>query len=264
MSTSLSNLVDNLSNKLHNNKCSDCKSGLYYVITKDDILIFKCFKCKKNYEIDFDKELINKFSSVYDFCKDDINKFILLLRKGVYPYEYMDSWNRFSETSLPDKKDFYSCLNMENSTDIDYRHSMRVFKEFKMNKLGNYLDLYVQSDTLLLADILENFRNMSLKTYGFDPAYFVSLPGFAWYTFLKITEVKLELITNINMLLMIESGMRGGVCHEISSYSESNNKYMDNYDGDKQSSFLPYFDLNNLYGCAMTGKLPVGGFKFVE
>ena len=91
----------------------------------------------------------------------------------------MDSWNRLNEKSLPDKKDFYSCLNMENITDIDYRHAMRVFKEFKMNNLGDYHDLYVQNDTLLLADIFENFRNMSLKTYGLDPAYFVSLPGFA-------------------------------------------------------------------------------------
>ena len=106
MSSSLSNHVDNLSNGLHNNRCVDCKSGLDYMKAKDGILIFRCFKCKKNYKIDFDKILINKFSSTYDFCKGVINKFILLLRKGIYPYEYMDSWNRFSETSLPDKKDF--------------------------------------------------------------------------------------------------------------------------------------------------------------
>ena len=264
MSASLSNHVDNLSNVLHNDKCVDCKSGLDYMIAKDDILIFRCCKCKMNYKIDFDKELINKFSSIYDFCKGDINKFILLLRKGVYPYEYMDSWNKFSETSLPDKKDFYSCLNMENITDIDYRHATRVFKEFKMNNLGDYHDLYVQSDTLLLADIFENFRNISLKTYGLDPAYFMSLPGFAWYACLKITRVRLELISHINMLLMIESGMRGGVCHVIRSYAEANNKYMDNYDESKVSSFLQYLDANNLYGSPMTDKLPVGGFKWVK
>ena len=234
------------------------------MIAKDDILIFRCFKCKINYKIDFDKELINKFSSIYDFCNGDINKFNLLLRKGVYPYEYMDSWNKFSETSLPDKKDFYSRLNMENMIDIDYRHAMRVFKKFKMNDLGDYHNLYVQSDSLLLVDIFENFRNMSLKTYGLDPAYFVSLPGFAWHTCLKITGVKLELITDINMLLMIENRMRGGVCNVIRSYAEANNKYMNNYDENKESSFLLYLDANYLYGCPMTGKLPVGGFKWVK
>ena len=104
MAASLSELVDNLSNGFlnnDNNKCKNCKSGLYYMTAKDDILIFRCLKCKKNYKIDFDKEMSNKFSSVYDFCKGDINKFVLLLRKGVYPYEYIDSWNRFNKTSLP-------------------------------------------------------------------------------------------------------------------------------------------------------------------
>ena len=119
---------------------------------------------------------------------------------------------------------------MGNIIDIDHKHAARVFKEFKVNNLGHYHDLYVQSDTLLLADIFENFRNMCLKTYGLDPAYFVSLPGFAWYACLKITEIKLELITDINMLLMIESGMRGGVCHVVCSYAEVNNKYMNYYD----------------------------------
>ena len=140
---------------------------------KDDILIFSCFKCKKG--------LINNFSSVYYFCKRDINKFILLLSKSVYPYEYMDSWNRFNETSLPDKKDSYSRINIESIIDIDYIHAMRVFKEFKMNNLGDYHDLYVQRDTLLLADIFENFRDMSLKIYELEPAYFALLPVFSWH-----------------------------------------------------------------------------------
>ena len=104
----------------------------------------------------------------------------------------MDSWNRFSETSLPDKKVFYSRLNMENITDIDYKHAMKVFREFKKNNLGDYHDLYVQSDTLLLADVFENFRNMSLKIYELDPTYFLLLPGFSRHTCLKITGVKLQ------------------------------------------------------------------------
>ena len=165
MLASLSGLVNNLSNGLHNKKCVDCKFGVDFMKVEDYVLIFRFFKCK-NYKIDFDKKLTNKFSSVFIFFKSDINKFILLLRKAVYPYEYMNSWNRFNKTSLPDKKVFYSSLNMENITNIDYRHAVRVFKEFKMNHLGDYHDLYVQSDTLLLADIFANFRNISLKTYG--------------------------------------------------------------------------------------------------
>ena len=124
--------------------------------------------------------------------------------------------------------------------------------------------MYVQSDTLLLADIFENFGDISLKTSGLDPAYFVSLPGFAWHAFLKITGVNLELITDINMLLMIESGMRGGVCHVIHSYAEANNRYIDNYDDNKETSFLSYLDANNLYGCPMIKKYPVGGFKWAK
>ena len=102
--------------------------------------------------------MINRFSSTYEFYNKDINKFILLLRKGIYPNEYIDSWGRFDETSLPDKEAFYSSLNMEGITSVDYRHGKRVYKEFKINNLGDYDDLYVQSDTLLLAAVLENFK----------------------------------------------------------------------------------------------------------
>ena len=132
MSTSLSKLVDNLSEGLHNNRCADCKSSLDYMATKDEKLIFRCFTCKKNYEKDFNEELIKRFPNTYNFCDNDLNKFILLLRKGGYPYEYMDNWERFDETSLPDKESFYSTLNMENIDDIVYRHGNNVFKKFKL------------------------------------------------------------------------------------------------------------------------------------
>ena len=98
MSCSLSSLVDNLSEKLHSEKCTYCKYCLDYMITRDDQLTFRCFECKNNYKKDFDKELIKRFASIYEFCNEDINKFILLLRKGVYPYEYMDSCERFYKT----------------------------------------------------------------------------------------------------------------------------------------------------------------------
>ena len=190
MSMSLSKLINNLSDGLHNNKCLDCKRCLDYIKTKTEKLISKCFSCKQNYEKDFNKELIKRFASTYEFCNKDLNKFVLLLRKGVYPTEYMDNWERFNETSLPNKESFYRNLNMENIDDIDYRHGNNVFKRFKLKNLGEYHDLYVQSDTLLLADVFENFRNTCLKVYELDPAHFLSLPGLAWQACLKKTNVK--------------------------------------------------------------------------
>ena len=194
--------------------------------------------------------MIKRFKNIYEFCNKDINKVILLLRKGVYPYEYMDSLEKFDETSLPDKEAFYSSLNMENITDVDYRHVKRVFKEFNNKNLGNYHDLYVQSDTLFLADVFENFRNKCIEMYELDPAHFLSAPGLAWQACLKKTEVKVELLTQNDMLFMIEKG--GGICHAIHRYAEANNKYMKNYDKNKESSFTEYLDGNNLYGLEMS------------
>ena len=108
----------------------------------------------------------------------------------------MDSWERFDETSLPDKEAFYSNLNMEDITDFDYRHAKRVFKSLNDKNLGDYHDLYVQSNTLLLADVFENFKNMCIKVYELDPPHFISAPGLAWQGCLKKTDLKLELLTD--------------------------------------------------------------------
>ena len=187
-----------------------------------------------------------------------------MLRKGVYPYEYMDNWERLNETSLPSKESFYSNLNMENIDDIDYRHGNNVFNRFKLNNLGEYHNLYVQSDALLLADIFENFRNKCLEVYQLDPAHFLSLPGLAWQACLKKTNIKLELLTDYNMLLMVEEGIRGGIGHSIHRYAKANNKYMNNYDENEESSYIQYLDANNLCGWAMSQKLPVNNFKWIE
>ena len=264
MSTSLSKLVDNLSEGLHNNKCLNCESCLDYIRTKNEKLTLKCFSCKQTYEKDFNKELIKRFASTYEFWNKNLNKLILLLKKGVYPYEYMDNWVRFDEPSLPNKESFYSNLTMENIYDIDYRHGNNVFKRFKLKNLGEYYDLYIQSDTLLLADVFENFRNTCLKVYELDPAHFLSLPGLAWQTCLKKTSIKLVLLTDYDMLLMVEEGIRGGICHSIQRHAKANNKYMKNYDENDESSYIQYLDANNLYGWAMSQKLPVNGFKWIE
>ena len=176
----------------------------------------------------------------------------------------MDSWEIFGETSLPDKEAFYSELNLEDITDEDYEHAQKVWKVFGIKNLGEYHDLYVQSDTLLLADVFENFRNKCIEIYELDPAHFLSAPGLAWQACLKKTEVKLELLTDIDMLLIVEEGIRGRICQAIYRYPKANNKYINNYDKSIISSFLMYLDASNLYGWAMIQKLPVNGFKWVE
>ena len=140
---------------------------------------------------------------------------MILLRKGVYRYEYMNNWSRFNEEELPDKSDLYSSLNMDEVTDIDYRHAKKNFDKFSVKNLGEHHDWFVQSDTLLLADVFESFRNKFIEIYGLVPVYFLSAPGLAWQACLRKTEVKLQLLTDVDVLLMIEEGIRGGICHSI-------------------------------------------------
>ena len=131
----------------------------------------------------------------------------------------------------------------------------------RLKNLGDYHELYVQSEALLLADVFEKFRNKCIEIYELDPAHFLSAPGLAWQACLKKTEVELELLTKIDMLLMVQKGIRGGICHAIHRYAKANNKYMKNYDKDMESSYLKCLDANNLHGWAMSQKLPANGFK---
>ena len=131
MSDSLPSLIDNLSEGLHNKKCKKCKSCLEYISIKDNKSIYECIDCNKNYKLHFNKDLINRFANTYEFCNENINKFILFLRKGVYPYEYMDSWERFDAAVLPNKDAFYSNLNIEDITGVDYGYAKK-YIEFKI------------------------------------------------------------------------------------------------------------------------------------
>ena len=264
MATSLSKLVDNLTDNIHNDKCIKCKSNLCFVRAINEKLIFKCIDCEKEYEKEFNKELIERFANTYKFCNNDLDNFIMLLRKGVYPYEYIDEWDKFNEKVLPGKESFYSNLTLENISEKDYAHASNIFKQFNVNNLGEYHDLYVRSDTLLLADIFENFRQSCLKNCELDPVHFVSLPGLAWQACLKKTNVELELLMDYDMLLMVEEGIRGGICHAVQRYAHANNKYMNDFDKKNKSSYIQYLDENNLYGKAVTEKLPVRGFKWME
>ena len=187
-----------------------------------------------------------------------------MLRKGIYPYEYMYDWEIFNKTPLPEKEDFYCLLNMEDITDANYAHAKRVCKDFEVKNLGKYPDLYVQRDTLLLADVFENFRNVCLKIYELDPAKFLSAPGLAWQADFKKTKVELEILIDINMLLMVEKGIRWGICLSIYQYTKANKRYMEDYDKNKGSSCLQYWDVNNIYDWAMSQKLPMNNFELIE
>ena len=193
------------------------------------------------------------------------DKFSLVKRKGVYPYEYMDSLKRFKENKLPPKESFYSRLTGEDISDEDYIHAKKVWEVFEIKSMEGYHNLYNETDVLLLADVFENFRNICLENYKLDPAHYFTAPGLAWDAALKITKVELELLTDIDMLLMVEKGIRGGVSMVSTRYSKANNKYMnDKFSPSEPSKYIQYLDANNLYGAAMSMKLPTHGFKWMN
>ena len=188
----------------------------------------------------------------------------LLTRKGVYPYDYISSLDKLSETCLPPKEAFYSKLYDEDISDEDYQHAIKVWKTFRCHTIRDYHDLYLKSDVLLLADVFEKFRSTCMKHYKLDPAHYYTSPGLAWDACLKLTGQNLELLTDYDMLMMFERGIRGGITHISKRYSEANNKYMKNYNPEKKSKFIQYLDANNLYGWAMSQNLPTHGFKWMK
>ena len=186
----------------------------------------------------------------------------LMARKGVYPYDYMDSFDKFDE-GIPTKEDFYRILNNEHITDNDYKHVQNVWKTFKLKTMGEYHDLYLKSDILLLADVFESFRETCLQYYKLDPCHYFTSPGLSWDAMLKMTDIKLELMTDIDMFQFIEMGMHGGVSYIANRYGKANNKYMKTYDEKAPSKYIMYLDANNLYGWSMSQFLPTGGFKWL-
>ena len=188
----------------------------------------------------------------------------ILKQKGFYPYEYMNTEEKFHDTKLPPREAFYSKLSGRGIKEKDYKHACNVWNTFKMKTFKEYHELYNITDVLLLADVFENFRDICLKIYGLDPVYYFTAPGLAWDACLKMTNIDLELLSDPNMLLMFEKGIRGGISIISNRYGEANNKYMGRgFNKNKPSKYLMYLDANNLYGCAMSMKLPTHGFKWL-
>ena len=190
-------------------------------------------------------------------------KIDLVSRKGVYPYEFMDDFEKFKKQSLPKKTSFFSRLKQEKISEEDFVHAQKVWKEFGAKNMGDYHDLYLKTDVLLLSDVMENFRKLCEKHYSLDPAHFFTVPGMAWDAMLKMTGIKLELLEDVDMLLMIEKGIRGGISNAFKRYAKANNKFMKNFNPAEKSSFIVYLDANNLYGWAMSKPLPVGEFEWI-
>ena len=187
----------------------------------------------------------------------------LLKQKGFFPYEYLDNLEKLKDTITPPQDAFYSNLSGKGINKGCYEHVLNVWKKFNIKTLKDYLKLYNISDVLLLADIFENFRNICLKNYGLDPVYYYTAPGLAWDAMLKMTKINLELLSDVDMLLMVEKGIRGGISIISNRYGKANNKYMKDFNKLELIKFLIYLDANNLYGWAMSQKLPTHNFKWM-
>ena len=203
------------------------------------------------------------FNNLERFYKGE--KLSLVKQKGFYPYEYMNSLKRFKENKIPSKEAFYSRLTGEGISDEGYEHVKKVWKVFGMKTLQEYHDLYNVTDVLLLADVFENFRNVCMENYKLDPAHYFTAPGLAWDACLKITDVELELLSDIDMLLMIEKGIRGGISMISNRYAKANNKYMgESFNKKDPFKYIMYLDANNLYGWSMSKPLPTHGFEWMK
>ena len=158
--------------------------------------------------------------------------------KGIYVYEYMNSFKKFSETELPPKSKFFSSLKDSGISDKDYEKAKNIWNTFKIKTLGEYHDLYLKTDVLLLADVFEKFINTCLSYYGLDACHYFSSSRLSWDAMLKMTKIELEFISNIDMHLFTEKGMRGGISYIAKRHSKENNKYMENYDNTKKVLLL--------------------------
>ena len=229
-----------------------------------DKLVNNITKCGKCEYCNNDEECSNpnydnlKYTS--KMFKD--NKLKLMAKKGVYPYDFMDSFKTFDE-QLPSKEEFFSILNDKHISDKDYEHAKRVWKTLKCKTMGDYHDYYLASDVVLLSDVFENFRKTCLEYYKLDPCHYFTSPGLSWDAMLKMTNIELELMTDIDMFQFIEKGLRGGISYIANRCGKANNKYMREYDEKAPSKYIMYLDANNLYGWAMSQYLPTGGFRWM-
>ena len=268
MSSSIDKLVENVTKC---GKCETCKpdscicrsvSGRGRVIQHQTS--YPCLECKNCKKVG--KSCVNPVYNNLKYTSEEFkgDKLHLMSKKGVYPYDNMDSFEKFDQTELPAKEHFYSILNDQDITDDECDHAEKVWKTFKLKSMGEYHDLYLGSDVLLLSDVFENFRKTCLQHYSLDPCHYFTSPGLSWDAMLKMTNIKLELTTDIDMYQLIEKGMRGeGVSYIANRYGKTNNECMNEYNDKAPSNYIMYLDANNLYGWAMSQSLPKSDFRWM-
>lgn len=191
-------------------------------------------------------------------------EFEMITRKGVYPYDYMNSPEKMNETQLPSIENFYNRLNDCQITEQEYEFAKKVWSRFNVKNMKEYTEIYLKVDITILADIFENFRYECSRIYHLDPAHYFTTPGYSWDAMLKQTGVMIELLTDIDQVLFIERGLRGGICQCSHRYFRANNKYMSDYDENEITKYLMYFDVNGLYGYTMCETLPIANFQWVD
>ncbi|XP_050516351.1 uncharacterized protein LOC126891213 [Diabrotica virgifera virgifera] len=193
----------------------------------------------------------------------DTKHFELVRRKGVFPYSYMDGFDRLKEKTLPPKENFYNNLTNKHISDEDYARAVDVWNTFDCKSMSDYAMVYLVSDVLLLADVFENFRKICHKEYNLDPCHYITAPALSWDAMLTYTEIELELLTDVDMVHFFKKGVRGVVAQCSKREAVANNQYVPNYDPQQPGSYIMYLDATNLYGAAMCQYLPYENFKWV-
>ena len=269
MNCGLSTLVDNLKVSQIDMKALRAKFPEESKVEKDDVKFMnEKYMSFSGDDIKRLRDVMKKTSEHFPVDSD----FLLMCAKGVYCYDYISSYDKLLESSLPSKEEFYSKLAKSEITDKDYKRAQIMWDHFKCETFLDYHNQYLIADVLLLTDVFQNFRDVSRSIYGLDPAYYYTAPGLSWDAFLKhkTGEYKregkgifyIELITDLDMYQMVESGIRGGLSQISKRHAVANNKYMTSHDKNLPDSYLLYLDANNLYGYSMCQYLPKGGFKW--
>nr|CAI5852894.1 unnamed protein product [Callosobruchus analis] len=245
----------------------------YIAFTKnisDSLVSFRFIDSFKFMNSSLDK--LSSYLTEYPILKSELLQYTeehtkLLTKKGVYPYDFTDSFDKFSYPHLPSQGEFFYRLEAKNISNEQYQYAQYVWDSFDIKNLGEYSDLYPKTDVMLLAEVFEQFRSSCPRTYKLDHAHYYTLPGYTWDCMLYMTHQELELLTDYDMILFIQKGIRGGLSQVCGKRrAQSNNKYIPNYDSSKTDTYeyLMYFDINNQYGKSMIEFLPHGGFEWVD